>query len=195
MNSSRHVLLATAAAVMLALPAPLPAHEIVPWGTFGALGSVRARSRSKVHLDQTSPAQVLSFYPAPTDGRDGVFQFSLGTSVDPLSGDMLLTGPKNAWGILLPDDASLAAWQTRIAGLLARFLESKGDVVTGVAVDFTKWHGLAKFKTKPTPIGPIHKVTLDIDARLSAVIMLQGGGTKKGAVKLTINSKGAMIGF
>lgn len=195
MNSSRHELLVTAMALMLVLPAPLLAHEIVPWGTFGALGGVRARSRSKVHLNQTSPAQVLSFIPAASEGRDGLFEFSLGVGLDPLNGDMLLTGPKNSWGILLPDDASLAAWQTRIAGLITQFVESKGDVVAGIAVDFTKWHGLAKFKTKPTPIGPIHKVSVDIDARLKAVVTLQGGGTKKGTVKLTINSKGAMLGF
>ena len=72
---------------------------------------------------------------------------------------------------------------------------NKGDKVQDVTVTPKIAGGTATFKTKPTPIGPLHKASVSITIKFTAVATLEGGTTKRGTVSMTVTSKGARLGI
>jgi hypothetical protein len=192
---SKHRFMPAVLAAGLLLCAPLQAHELEQWLLYPGAGSVRIRTKSTVLLNGVSPAQVLDFQATALDTKSGVFSFGLTPSVPTLGGVVMLHAPKGAKASLLPASGSLADWEAMIADLVGQSVERKGDPVANVTLDQLKWRGMASFKTKPTPFGPIHKVTVTIDVSWRATVMLQAGGTKTGKVTAAIASKGAVMRF
>lgn len=178
---------------LLLLPIGALGHEIVPWGSYPTAGDVVVATKAKRLLDDTFIGQILTVTPAPI--TDGAYEVGLGTGVPTVYGQLMFTNRKGSKAKLSVLPAALDPWIARVASLLRQYLESRGAVVQDLVVATKKAGGTATFKTRPTPIGPLHKASVAITIKFTAVATLEGGRTKKGIVTMAVTSKGALLGL
>jgi len=175
----------------LLLPVGAFGHEIVPWGTYPSAGDVTIATKSKALLDRGFIGQILRVSLI----RDGSSVYEVGTGLSPVYGRVTFTNAKGSKAKLTVEPTALDPWILEAGTRLREYLENKGDKVQDVTVTPKIAGGTATFKTKPTPIGPLHKASVSITIKFTAVATLEGGTTKRGTVTMTVTSKGARLGI
>jgi len=191
MNPNDAIRRITAGLVLALLPVVAFGHEIVPWGAYPAAGDVTISTKSKRLLDDTF-VDVLTVALGP--GVTG-YEVGMGTGVPTLYGIVDFANRKGTKAKLTVEPAALEPWTALMASLVRQYREDKGDVVEDVATELRSAAGVATFKTKPTPLGPLHKATVSLTIKWKVTVTLAGGVTKKGIVVLGVGAKGVRPGI
>ncbi|MHC4471626.1 MAG: hypothetical protein ACYS99_11750 [Planctomycetota bacterium] len=176
--------------VLLVLCGGLLAHELVHSGIFVSAGESRIKCpRLGVKIGELFTGTQFAF------GDDDTYILDLGGDVQALAGRRTFKNEKRKVALLTKDKLHPGV-ETNWANYLKKAVEDQlvkdGKVVESVTVEMTKYKGKVKYKTKPTPIGPIHSVRVKANIVFTVTTTLAGQKAMTSKLKVKVKGTGVL---